>query len=390
MKLRRHLRAARLLSLALPLLLSGCGLFGGDEEEDAPAELVKFEQVIKVRQTWSASIGGDNKFLRLGLTPASDGARVFAAAHDGRVAAFEAFTGKRLWAVKTRRPLSGGPATDGRKVLLGTSDGDVLALDAETGASLWSAQVGSEVLAAPAISAGLAFIRTVDGRLIALSLADGAEAWFVQQSVPRLSVRGTAAPVVAGTSVVAGFDNGRVAAYAIGDGSPLWDVLLNPPGGRTEVDRLVDINAALQLVGPDLYVPGYQGQIASMALESGQVLWSREVSTYSGIAADLLNVYVANATGEMVALSRRSGRENWRAPTLLNRDLSGPAAWRNSVVVGDFEGYLHWFNATTGDLQARVRAGSKRITSAPLVVNDYVYVLTDGGKLFAFTERESR
>ena len=378
------------LLLGCLTVLSGCGIFGGEEEEDPAAELVKFKPTVQIRKAWSAGIGDGSKQLRLALVPASDGTNVFAAAHDGKVAAFEAVKGKRLWTTKTKLPLSAGPTTDGELVVVGSSNGEVIALNAVNGRIRWATSVSSEVLAPPALSSGLVLIRSVDGKLTALQRSDGREAWFVQQSVPRLSVRGTGSPVVTGNAVLAGFDNGRLAAYDMSDGTELWQTLLSPPSGRTEVDRLVDINATIQVIGEDIYTAGFQGVVAVLALESGQVLWSREISSYNGFATDFLNVYVSDAASELLALSRRSGSENWRMATLLNRDISGPAAWKNSVVVGDFEGYVHWFSATTGELQARQRAGSKRITSAPLVVGETLYVLSDDGKLHAFRERAQK
>ncbi|RMF96748.1 MAG: outer membrane protein assembly factor BamB [Gammaproteobacteria bacterium] len=378
------------LLLGGTLLLSGCGLFGGDEEEDPPAELLKFKPSLQLRKAWSARVGDGSEHLRLGLSPATDGTLVYAAAHDGRVAAFEAGSGKRRWAAKTRLPLSGGPATDGELVVAGSSNGEVIALRAADGKRRWVGRVSSEVLAAPAIGGGLVLVRGVDGKLTALRQDDGSEAWFVQQSVPRLSVRGTGAPVIAGNVVLAGFDNGKVAAYEMSDGTLLWETLLTPPRGRTEVDRLVDINATIRVVGEDVYVVGYHGSVALLALESGQVLWARELSSYNEFALDFLNIYVSTETSEVVALSRRNGREAWRIATLLNRDVSGPAAWKNSVVVGDFEGYLHWFNAANGELQARMRAGSKRIALAPLVVGELLVAQSEDGKLYAFSERGKR
>jgi outer membrane protein assembly factor BamB len=242
------------------------------------------------------------------------------------------------------------------------------------------------VLAPPAVDARHAYVRTVDGKLIALSLADGSQAWFVQQTMPRLSVRGTGAPVVAAGKVICGFDNGRVAAYDVNDGTQVWDLLLAPPSGRTEVERLSDLNATVQVLGDDVYAVGYQGRLAALVRESGQVLWSREISSYAGLGADLSNLYVSTAAGEVVAVERVSGRELWRYTALRNRDLTAPAAFGSSVVVGDLEGYLHWLNAGTGELEARARAGSERITSAPLVVNELLYALTDGGALVAFRD----
>ena len=375
-----------LLVVALSLPTAGCSVFGGDDDVEPPAKLAHFKPTIDVKKVWHASLGDESESLRLALLPASDGARIFAAAHDGKVSAFEAVKGNRLWRRKTRLPLSGGPATDGDVVVLGSSNGDVIALNAADGEQRWRTSVSSEVLAAPAIAGGLALVRTVDGKLTALDLVDGHQSWFVQQQMPRLSVRGTGSPVVIKDLVVCGFDNGKLASYALADGSPGWDVLLDPPAGRNEVDRLADINATVRTIGEDLYVVGYRGQLTSVAAESGQTLWAEDAQSYEGLAVDLQNVYVSGASSQLMALSREAGSELWKHELLKMRDISGPAAYQNSVVVGDYKGYVHFFDTATGTPQARVRAGRDRVTSPPLVVNDMLYVQTDGGDLTAFRQ----
>ena len=377
----------RLLGLVfLATALSSCGIFGGDEIEDPPAELVKFKPTIKVKKIWSASVGDSAEHLRLALTAATDGTQIFAAAHDGRVAAYDAVKGKRAWLTKTRCPLSAGPTIGESVLIMGSSNGDVIALDASDGKKLWQVSVSSEVLAPPAITSDLALVRTVDGKLVALDLDDGSQVWFAQQSVPRLSVRGTGSPVVKGNTVYCGFDNGKLAAYELTDGALLWEVLVSPSSGRTEIDRLSDLNATIRVVGDDIYIVGYQGILSALAAESGQILWSREISSHSGIGVDFSNLYVSGESSDLLALVRNSGRELWRGEILLHRDITGPTAFNSSIVVGDFEGYVHWFDAANGELQARTRAGSDRVTGPPLVVNEMLYVLTDGGKLYAFKD----
>jgi outer membrane protein assembly factor BamB len=170
----------------------------------------------------------------------------------------------------------------------------------------------------------------------------------------------------------------------------VWDVLVVPPAGRTEVERLSDLNATVKVLGDDVYAVGYQGRLSALARESGQSIWSIEFSSYAGLTADLNNLYVSGDQGELIAVERASGRELWRNSDLALRDLTAPTAYGSSVVVGDFGGFLHFFEAATGRLQARVRADSARITSAPVVVNDMLYVLTDGGELVAFRDATAR
>lgn len=377
---------AAVLLAALLVSTTGCSVFGGKDKEAPPAELVKFKPTLRIKKAWDAGLGDDSESLRLALQPASDGSRIFAAAHDGKVSAFEAVKGKRLWRRKTKKDLSGGPATDGTVVVVGSSDGDVVALDADDGKVRWLHHVSSEVMAAPVLAGGLALVRTVDGKLTALDLETGNQRWFVQQPMPRLTVRGTGSPVVIGNTVYCGFDNGKLASYALADGTAGWEVLLDPPRGRNEIERLSDINSTARAIGKDLYVVGYHGEVSSIAAESGQVMWSQDVPSYEGLAVDLQNVYVSGSDSTLYALNRHTGAEEWKQPMLKNRDISGPAAFGSSVVVGDFEGYVHFFDATTGQLQARVRASGKRVTSPPLVVNDMVYVQTDGGDLTAFRQ----
>lgn len=381
-------RALCLLVLASAAALPGCSWIGGDEEDEpgTPVELVDFEPTLRIRKAWSSGVGDGNETLRLALTPASDGTHVFAADNDGRVVAFDAARGKRLWRSKVELPLAGGPGVGSGLVVTGSSDGYVVALDAATGKERWRTNVASEVLAAPAVGTTLAYVRTVDGKLIALDPGTGKQTWFVQQTMPRLSVRGTGAPVVDRNLVICGFDNGRVAAYDATDGSVVWDVLVEPPSGRTEVERLSDLNATVQVIGEDVYAVGYQGRVVALARESGQILWSVEFSSYAGLGADLRNLYASGDKGEIIAIERGSGRELWRQGQLAFRDITAPTTFGGSVVVGDLDGYVHFFDAGTGKLQARVHAGSSRITSAPVVVNDLLYVLTDGGDLVALRD----
>ena len=377
------------LLLLVAALLVACSSKEVDPDT-LPEELVKFEPAFRIDKAWRAGVGDGTERLRLALRPATDGTNIYAAAHDGRVSAYTADRGKRIWQAKTRLPLSAGPSTDGSVVVAGSNNGELVALDAETGEERWQIEVTSEVLGAPAVGQGVVIVQTVNGKLTALDSQSGETLWSVQQSMPRLSVRGTAGPALARNRVISGFDNGRLACYEIEDGAVAWDVLMDPPSGRTELERLIDINSSPVVAGSDVYAAAYQGRIGAVALESGQLLWSRELSSHSGLSVDVSSIFVTDQKSELVAVSRGSGRELWRRKDLRNRDITAPAVVGASIVVGDFEGYLHWFDLQTGALQARTKTGGERISSQPLVLNDTVYVLADSGSLYAYRIRADK
>lgn len=378
----------RSLSFALLLLATvmiGCA---SKDTTEPPADLVVFDHTLDVRKLWSSKVGGGSERLRLGLRPATDGARIYAGAHDGQVAAFDAQTGRKIWSVKTKLPLAAGPGYGDGLIAFGTTDGDLLALDAATGAERWRQPVGSEVLAAPAVGTRVIALRTVDGRLRGFSSDDGRTLWTVEQNLPALTLRGNTAPRVAGTIVVSGFNNGRVGAYELGNGDQVWEVAIANPTGRSELERLVDVGSGLQVVGNEAYVSGYHGRAVGIDVMTGIVLWQQELSSYSGLGADFANVYVTSDVDAVVALNKDAGTQVWRQEALRLRDVTAPTRTGNAVVVGDFEGYLHWLDVTDGHFIARERAVGDRISSAPLTVGDNVYVQGDDGAVAAYAVRK--
>src|SRR6185437_16384537 len=255
---------------------------------------------------------------------------------------------------------------------------------ADTGKVRWRVRLNGEILAAPAISERAVAVRTVDGKLRALSPKDGHDLWTQEQQVPRLSLRGTSRPVIAGDLTLCGFDNGKVIAVNMNDGSLQWEATVAPPHGRTELERLNDVDSTPRVSGSDVFTVGYQGRVAKLALDNGQVWWSHDASSYRGIALDDDALYVAMASGEVVALRHGSGAEVWRQKALLHRGLSAVAITDNAVVTADFQGYVHWLDKATGELAARVRPSKHRISNPPVVSGNTVIVIDDAGKITAY------
>jgi outer membrane protein assembly factor BamB len=269
-------------------------------------------------------------------------------------------------------------------VVVGSTSGKVIALDAETGKLRWEANARGEVLAAPVVAGDRVIVRLVDGRLRGLNAADGKEAWMVEDIVPRLTLRGTAPPVAAGDVVICGFDSGRVMAVTLASGEILWQAQVASPRGRTELERLADVDAAVRVAGDVVYAVGYQGRIAMIALDSGQLWWARDLSSYRGIGLDDDQLYVATSDGDLVALRRRDGGTVWQQKGLARRALGVPAMHGGAVVVGDFEGYLHWIDRSNGRFVARERPGRTRISAAPIVDGDRLFVIDEAGRVAAF------
>jgi len=380
---------SRIAGLAVAtLIVSGCSWFDGDDDSELePAELVDIETTVDVRKLWSAKVGKDAEFLRVMLRPAGDGNRIFAASRDGNVVAFDAESGEQAWKTELDVELSAGPGVGSGMVAVVSADGWVIVLDGKDGSERWRVSLGGESLSPPLIDEDSVIVATIDNRLRALRGLDGSEIWIIERATPVLTMRGSAYPAISGNSVIAGFDNGRLVAAQIDTGDVMWDSVLAPPSGRSDLERLSDVDGQISVVGQDIYAAGYQGRVASIAAESGQILWAREISSYVGVSADWNSVYTTNDSGEVIALTRRNGQESWRQSSLLRREPTLPVAFNTTVVVGDLEGYLHFFSVIDGTPVARLRQGRAAISGTPVVMSDRLYVQSDSGGITAYAVR---
>jgi outer membrane protein assembly factor BamB len=240
------------------------------------------------------------------------------------------------------------------------------------------------VLAVPVAARGLVFIRTTDGKIIALNEHNGSVVWTVEQSVPALSIRGTGNPLVIDDTLIAGAANGKLGAFQVSDGKALWEATIAMPAGRSEVERLVDLDADPVERRGAIFIASYQGGTSSVSETDGDVIWRNEaVSSYTGLSTDLRYIYISDTRGDVSQLDQRNGAALWKQKDLHNRRLTAAIAYDNYVVVGDFEGYVHWLSITDGRLMGRTRITKAPIENTPVVVDGTVYVYAKDGTLAA-------
>lgn len=367
------------LTLLAALAIAGCGT---SEVREPPAPLVDFKPSAKVTRVWRASAGRATHDY-VGLAPALVGDAVYAADRRGRVSAYAAVDGRRLWRTRLNVRASGAVGAGADLVLVGTRDGLIIALDRATGKERWRAAVASEVLALPAEAAGIVVVQTADGRLYGFATGDGKLLWVQDRAEPSLSLRGTSGPIIVGNVVYTGFASGKIAAVAIKDGRMLWETTVALPHGRSEIERLVDVDASPVVRDDMLYAVAYQGRLIAVDLRAGSVAWSRDVSSHAGLAVDGAHVYVSDAHGEVWAFDRATGANVWRQDKLRGRALNAPARVGDYLAVGDFDGYVHWLALDDGAMVARLRIDNAPIRSPAAVSTDILYVTTHDGRLAA-------
>lgn len=379
----------RPLSLTLALLLSGCTTIGnymsGEDNSEPPAPLVEFEQSASISTRWSQSVGDGTDEQYLKLTPAVTDEHIYIVARDGDVKALTLESGRVHWSRDTNEPLSSAAGVGAGLVLVGTSNGKVIALDQATGEQRWKKRVSSEVLAAPQADGDMVVVRSVDGKLVGLSAESGDQQWIYDRSVPALSLRGTSTPVIYENYIIAGYDSGRLLALELVSGKPVWETRVAVGSGRSELERMVDIDSDPIIKNDIIYISTFQGRLAAISVQGGRILWTRDIPSHAGLAVDDNNLYVTDDNGFIWALEQISGASIWKQDALKARATSAPAVIGPYIAVGGVEGHVHWMNRETGDFVARTRPDESPILAVPVTTGETVYFYSSAGRLTAYT-----
>jgi len=372
------------LAVLLLVFLAGCGMFGKKDPESDPMELQDIDASVRVERLWSNKVGRGPGRAGAGLRPAHADGRLWVADRRGLIEVLDERSGNVERRIDVDLRLSAGPAVFDDYLAVGTINGQAVLIERGSGEVLWRAQLSSEILAPPLLRDGILVVRCIDGRVFGLDIETGFRQWVYDRSVPLLTLRGNSPPLARGGQVFIGHDDGAVTALDVAEGSLLWEQRISSPEGRTELDRLADIDGPMAVVGLDLFAVTRHGRMASIALDSGRVLWVKDLASYSGVSVSRTELAVTDLRDRVYLLDRRSGSTQWTQDNLLRRGLTRPVFMGDVLAVADREGYIHWLSSDSGEFVARERASRDATAGAPLVVGNVLYLMDVEGKVTAW------
>ncbi|MDH5287341.1 MAG: outer membrane protein assembly factor BamB [Betaproteobacteria bacterium] len=393
---------ARLRAVALAaFLLGGCGTTApswnpmnwsipapsldwltGRGSQVKPGPLPALTATANPALAWQASVGKAGP----GLAPAITADAIYAAATDGSLARFERETGRQVWRIAAGKPVHAGPGADASLVVVGTDKGEVLAFDAN-GKSLWTATVSSEVLSPPIVADGVVVVASGDGRIHGLGAADGKTKWLQQRINPPLTVRNTAGGVASRGGAFLGLPGGRLLAMDLQTGTIGWDGAVAIPTGATELERIADVVSRPLVEERQTCAVAFQGRLACFEIVRGGLLWTRDVSSLAGVAADAAAYYVVDDKGAVHAFDKSTGASLWKQEVLAERRLRAAQVIGDQLAVLDVEGYVHALAKPTGAYVGRLATDGSAPTGQPFAVGDRIVWQSLNGTLYAATAR---
>ncbi len=380
--MNRRLALAHLATLGG---LNGCGWLSpyldGTDNRPPPNPLLPLDPPQTIAALWSLETGSGRGRAVLDLRPAFEDGVIVAVGHRGEVVAAEADSGTVRWRVDAGFRIATGAGLGGLTCVIAGSRGEVLAVNLDNGEERWRSQVSSEVLAPPQIDGGWVIVRSADGRFTAFDELTGQQRWIYSQTVPPLSLRGYGPPLLAGGLMFAGLDNGKLIILGVEDGVLRLERPLVRPEGRTEIDRLNDLDGDLQLTDRFLYAAAYQGDIVALDIATGAIAWRRSLNSDTGLSADESLVVATDLDDQIWGLDPNTGNLQWQQKSLRGRRLIAPTLTRNGVVVGDFEGFVHWLRREDGEIVARYRVDPNGFAGELIAIGQFIAALGHNGRL---------
>lgn len=373
---------SRLIVLVSAVItLAGCSSTG---DEIKPSALVSFKPEKSIKVLWSKNIGTNFGDKYHQLTPSVSGNSVVVTDVAGKVSSYDLQTGSLAWEKDLDVAISSGVGSSPTTVVVSTYSGDVIALEADSGNVRWQVPVGGEVAAPAQLNQQLVVLRMVNGDVLALDLMSGEQLWVYASNQPNLTLRGTTSPMVALDATLTGLDNGKFVAIDNNNGDILWQHRISIAKGKSDIERLTDIDGKPILYKNIVYVPSYRGNLTAINPFNAEIVWRRPYSTYRGLAAGNNSIFLSADNDVVHGIDAQSAAEIWRQDLLLNRSITSPTSISDQVVVGDKQGYLHFMSQEDGHFVARFKVGGALVGDL-LVKDETLYALSNNGRLTAMT-----
>jgi len=370
------------------LLVSACSqqMFGNKTSRQIPLPaLKKITPSIKTQPVWQVKTGsrmGENK-----IHPYISDQAIYIAGST-TASAWDKKTGKLLWKTSIGEEISAGingAYVNTSSIYLGTASGNAISLNAKTGKVQWIERLSSQILAVSPEKENRVAFRTIDGKLYGLTADTGELIWKRSQRTPILTLVGASVPVIVGPLVISGFDNGKVAAYNLQTGIPAWEVTLALPRGRTELERIIDVDGKIKQLGNALFAASLNGSIDGIDLQNGAIAWSKNFSSSTGVTADPQGLYTSDNAGNIWKLNPQTGEPMWRIDDLKRYEPTLPVLVGSSLIVlGDKKGGIHWINTQTGQFVSRNKGDIAGYSVEPEVDGNSVYTIGKSGLLSKF------
>ncbi len=369
--------------LSLSTALGGCVSIGLTGDESPLTGVTRNLRAVPMRPAWRKVLHPSTIYREKPEEFASaaydaDTRRIWTGSTAGRFVCLDAANGSTVWSSEVDGTLSGQAVFDGWHVRTGSDEGRLIALDPDTGSEVWSYAVQSPIVQAPIVETDAIYF--VDGSNGVYALErNGKWRWQYRREPPaEFALMGEGRPVVGGGRLHVGFSDGMLVTLDARDGAVIWTRDLSP-----EHERFQDVDATPILAGGLLLAASAAAGLYALDPATGDIRWTLPMDGIQHAAPVDDDVVISLDNGRVMRLDGQTGRARWRT-SLGDAGAPGePTVVAGLVAVTTTRGGLHLLDARTGRPLQRFEPGSGIHARPAVGVDGSVFVLSNGGVLYA-------
>jgi len=362
------------LALASLCVLSACS---SAPNKPQPSPLPNVSGTWNVKKAWTHQIGE----VSTPLMASVNGQQVAVASTAGQLLLIDAVSGREVWRLNLGAPIQAGVGGDGQRFAVVTRNNELLTV--ESGRVIWRQTLPALSNTPPLVAGERVFVLTGDRAVSAFDGATGQKLWTQQRAGDPLVLRQAGLLMSLGDQLLVGW-GGRLVSLNPMSGTVRWETLVGSTRGTNEVERLVDLVAGPSRTGNSVCVRAFQAAVACVDGLNGRMAWSRTAQGHQGLEGDAQTVWGVESDGKLLAWQRSSGAPLWVQEALRFRGLSLPLSWRQGLVVGDQEGWVHAISPKDGQVLSRIGTDGSAVTGRPVAVGETLVVVTRSGGVFGF------
>lgn len=234
----------------------------------------------------------------------------------------------------------------------------VLLVANHRGEEIWKKDLRTGVVAAPRIVGRRLLTLGLDGRLSAYALRQGKPLWWYLSPLRNtLRTAVPSQPLIVNRTIYTGLNNASVVAVDLANGNVIWENIIALPLHSNFILNIQDTTAPAgnaQIV----CAAAYQGGVACFDAKNGERFWNKTMSVKTNVALDPAGrlLFVSDQDGTLHAFNAYSGKALWSVET--KADLSSPVTVAGAVVVGDTNGVLFAYDVNDGALLTTYPTGT--------------------------------
>ena len=397
----------KLIILCLSFFISSCSSFNLSSVLDITSlnPYEKQDDAFSIQNIWSIDIGNKRDYKTGVLQPVFMNNNAYTIDSQGFVSAINLLDGNVLWTASLDMEVSSGLSIHNKKIFFGTNDGMFYGYDIETLVNsysfidtldfidfldntalvpIMSTQLKSEA-SSPAIGIDdLIFIKLDDGDTTAINIEDNNLEWnYKGRNVP-LSIKGSGAIGHQYNNIYVPRDDGNIISLVASSGKLNWLASISPRSGRNELESLRDVEISPVISDGVLFIGSYQGNLISIDILNGNIIWSRPMSVMSHFSVDDSSLYISDDAGYIYSIDRYNGDIQWKQKIpnntqstqtfIMNNYILSLSVEGHVIVIDKIDGKLLVFERVLNDIDVQING---------LLQDKTLYIVSKNGRLNA-------